>query len=102
MRDRKLQKETPPLLHEEENVRATTTKTPRSGVAFGVVEVSVVGAGGIQVKGNLLFDNGSDTTLVSESFMKRLGLLGKKSTLNISGVGGKERKRTSSQVTLRV
>ena len=91
-----------PLLHEEENVRATTTKTPRSGVAFGVVEVSVVGAGGTQVKGNLLFDDGSDTMLVSDSFVKKLGLRGKKTTLNISGVGGKERKRTSSQVTLRV
>ena len=90
------------LLYEEENVRATTTKTPRSGVAFGVVEVSVVGAGGIQVKGNLLFDDGSDTTLVSESFVRKLGLRGKKTTLNISGVGGNERKRASSQVTLRV
>ena len=91
-----------PLLHGEANVRATTTKTPRSGVAFGIVEVSVVGAGGNQVKGNLLFDDGSDTTLVSEAFVRKLGLRGKKTTLNISGVGGKEKKRTSSQVTLRV
>lgn len=81
-------------------MRATTTKTPRSGVAFGIVEVSVVGAGGNQVKGNLLFDDGSDTTLVSEAFVRKLGLRGKKTTLNISGVGGKEKKRTSSQVTL--
>ncbi|CAB4034545.1 hypothetical protein M514_27252, partial [Paramuricea clavata] len=91
-----------PLLHQEENVRSTTTKTPQSGVAFGVVEVSVVGAGGIQVKGNLLFDDGSDTTLVTESFVRKLGLRGKKTTLNISGVGGKESKRTSSQVNLHV
>jgi hypothetical protein len=34
------------LLHQVENERSTTTKTPQSGVAFGVVEVSIVGAGG--------------------------------------------------------
>jgi hypothetical protein len=66
-----------PLLHQEENVRSTTTKTLQSGVAFGVVEVSVVGAGGIQVKGNLLFDDGSDTTLVTGSFVRKLGLRGR-------------------------
>ena len=91
-----------PLLHQEENVRAKTTRQPQSGVAFGVVEVSVLGAGGSQVKGNLLFDDGSDTTLVSESFMKKLGLRGKRTTLNISGVGGKGNRRPSSQVTLRI
>ncbi|CAB3994913.1 Pao retrotransposon peptidase superfamily [Paramuricea clavata] len=84
----------------KENVRSTTTKTPQSGVAFGVVEV--VGASGIQVKGNFLFDDGSDTTLVTESFVRKLGVRGKKTTLNISGVGGKESKRTSSQVNLHV
>ena len=72
-----------PLLHQEENVRSTTTKTPQSGVAFGVVEVSVVAAGGIQVKGNLLFDGGTDATLVTESFVRKLGLRGKKTTHNI-------------------
>ncbi len=91
-----------PLLHQEENARSTTTKQPQSGVAFGVVEVSVFGVGRSQVKGNLLFDDGSDTTLVSESFMKKLGLRGKRTTLNISGVGGKGNRRPSSQVTLRI
>ncbi|CAB4028193.1 Tas retrotransposon peptidase A16 [Paramuricea clavata] len=79
-----------PLLHQKENVRSTTTKTPQSGVAFGIVEVAVVGAGGVQVKGNLLFDDGSDTTQVTESFVRKVRLRGKKTTLNISGVGGKE------------
>ena len=90
------------LLHQEENARSTTTKKQASSVAFGVAEVSVVGAGGQQVKGKLLLDDGSDTTLVSDSFVKKLGLRGKKTLLNISGVGGNENKIPSQQLTLKV
>ena len=91
-----------PLLHSEQNVRTTTTKAPHSGIAFGIVEVSVIGASGKEVKGNLLFDDGSDTTLVSESFIKKLGLRGKKTTLQISGVGGKASRKASTEVILKV
>jgi hypothetical protein len=66
-----------PLQHSEQNVRTITTKAPHSGIAFGIVEVSVIGASGDEIKGNLLFDDGSDTTLVSEYFIKKLGLRGK-------------------------
>ena len=89
-------------MHPEQNAHTTTTKTPHSGIAFGIVEVSVIGASGNEVKGNLLLDDGSDTTLVSESFVKKLGLRGKKTTLHISGVGGKARRKASTEVILRV
>ncbi|XP_028411629.1 uncharacterized protein LOC114534388 [Dendronephthya gigantea] len=91
-----------PLLHLEQNARTGTMKQNPSGVAFGIIEVSVIGAGGAEVKGNILLDDGSDTTLVSESFVKKLGIRGRKSMLQISGVGGVGGRRTSSQVTLRV
>ena len=73
------------LLHQKEIARSTTTEKQLSGVAFGVIEVSVVGAGGLLVKGKLLFDDGSDTTLVSDSFVKKLCLRGKKTVINILG-----------------
>jgi hypothetical protein len=79
------------LWHPEQNDHTITTKTPHSGIAFGIVEVSVIGASGNEVKGNLL-DDGSDTTLVPESFVKKLGLREEKTTLLISGVGGKARR----------
>lgn len=83
-------------------MRATTTKQEQYGITFGVVVVSKVGTGGFEEKGNFLLDDGPDTTLVSEHFMKKLRLRGKKTTLQISGVGSKGSRRTSSQVTLHV
>ena len=90
------------LLHLEKKGNSAMTKTQRPGVALGMIKVSVIGAGGRHVQGNLLFDDGSDTTLVSDSFAKRAGLRGKKMVLNITGVGGKENRSSSSQVTLKV
>ena len=83
-------------------MRATTTKQEQCGITFGDVVVSKVSAGGFEVKGKCLLDDGPDTTLVSEPFMKKLRLRGKKTTLQISGIGSKGSRRTSSQVTLHV
>ena len=90
------------LLHLEKKGSSSTTKTLTPGVALGIIEVTVIGAGGRPVQGNLLYDDGSDTTLISYSFAKKAGLRGKRMVLNISGVGGKENRSPSSQVIMKV
>ena len=88
-----------PALHPGENLKTlaktgtfgTHANAVRPDVTLGVIRVSVVGVDGRLEKVNALVDEGSDTSMATESLIDKLGLSGKKVLLEVSGVDGKSR-----------
>ena len=67
-----------------------------------MVQLDVLDAGENIVKANVFLDEGSDSTLFRDGFIRRLGLKGVLQTLSVDGAGGVLRKYTSRRIQLRV
>jgi len=57
-------------------------------IALGVVRLEVIATNGEMIPVNVMFDEGSDATLVREGLIRRLGTKGRPRSLDIRGVGG--------------
>ena len=98
------------LLHEDRppaaanaNNRACSSQTPSQQiVALGVLRGCVRDAGGNSVGANIFFDEGSDTTLVREGFVRKIGAKGVQQTLNLHGVAGSLNQVQSERITLQL
>ena len=76
------------------------SKVGQKGVGLGVVRARVSATGGRLVWAEVLLDNASDTTLISEDFRKRCGLKRKKranrDVLSGRGTGNQDRDSRSA------
>ena len=93
------------LLHSSPT-EATGAVTGRVGVAaksddgsaFGMTYVFVTTVNGESLRLNVLMDSGSNTTMVRESLLRRLGLTGQPSDLNVAGALGIKSSHLSTMV----
>ena len=69
-------------------------------VALGVLRVFFFYSTGRTTQANVVVDEGSDTTLVRDGFVRRLGISGVDQILNLHGVSGTRGKFTSNRVQL--
>ena len=80
------------------NSHSATTQEQR--VALGVIKVYIRGRDGRPEEANLLLDEGSDSTLVRDGLLRRLGVQGITHQLNLHGVTGTHSAFDSQRVTL--
>jgi hypothetical protein len=71
-------------------------------VVFGVLRVNVRDQSGRLKTANLFYDEGSDTSLVREGFLRRLGFKGKPILLEISEVRAEISHCKSEQIALNI
>ena len=69
-------------------------KNGRTNVALGIISVPVQDSRGRMVIARALIDEGSDTTLAARSFVRKLGLNGRKGLLKVIGVNGKSQEQS--------
>ena len=80
---------------ESENlVNISTWKHGNSGIALGVVAVQVKDAGGLTVTARALIDEGSDASIASREFVRKLGFTRKATELLIATVDGETREKS--------
>ena len=89
-----------PLLHggfapsKEYKVQDYAAHSKHSHVGFGIVKAKVKASGGRILEAEVMLDNGSNTTVITEDFCKKAGLKKKNKQLAVvCGVGGKNMKK---------
>ncbi|XP_046452741.1 uncharacterized protein LOC124200515 [Daphnia pulex] len=99
------------LIHQEEPINPTSVETYTGNTActqiasnhrvvFGVLRVNDRDQSGRLKTANLFYDEGSDTSLVREGFLRRLGFKGKPILFEISGVRAEISHCKSEQIPL--
>ena len=78
----------------ENRVNINTWKQGNSGIALGVVAVQVKDARGRTVTARALIDEGSDASIASREFGRKLGFTGKETEMFIAAVDGKRREKS--------
>lgn len=93
-----------PLLHAssraDSNSCSNTLRSVPRTVALGVIRIDAVNADGGLVPINVMFDEGSDSTLIRQGLVSRLGLDGIKQTLEIDGIGGTHSRISSERLQM--
>ncbi|XP_057381581.1 uncharacterized protein LOC130704121 [Daphnia carinata] len=97
------------LLHDEaeldtKNVRpaAARVNSKRQTTAVAMLHLDVFDADGHTVKANVFVDEGSDSTLFRDAFIRRLRLSGVSQTLSVDGAGAIKNKYASQRVQLQM
>ncbi len=94
----------PPITDSINNACSTKLSPTQSKIALGAIKVNVEDASGRLVAANLLFDEGSDTTLLREAFARRLGVKGRREEegLRLHGVSGVRSKIRTERIVLTI
>ena len=87
---------------ETSNPHSNSTHQETCKVALGVVQLEAVGPDGASARVNVMFDEGSDTTLVREGMAQQLKLMGREHALSVDGVGGARVRYASRRVSLQL
>ena len=95
------------LLHDGTTSGATassySSRSESRRVALGVIQLDALNKDGVLVPVNVMLDEGSDSTLVREGFVRRLGLQGVDQVLAVDGTGGvRTHVSTSHRVVLKL
>ena len=85
---------------EEEAISNTAQAIAKRRVGLGVIKIFTKTAFGRKEKINVLIDEGSDTTLIREDLVKKLGLKGMEKPMILKGVGGASQRLASKEVSL--
>lgn len=91
------------LLHEqkESNYSNSAVKSsPKRRIGLGIIQVSTRTKHGKKEQINVLVDEGSDTTLIREDVLYKMGIEGKQSSMTIVGVGGVKREISSIEAEI--
>ena len=88
------------VVEESSDAESNNTNCGKSEIAFGVTQVEVLAADGVVIPATVFFDEGSDTTLFREGFIRRLKLKGVKQKLSVAGVGQQKTSYDSEKVSV--
>lgn len=86
----------------DQTARANSACTSPTQVALGVIRETFCGPNGRKATINILLDEGSDTTLVRDGLLRKLGVNGETKPLKIRGVTGVESRHQSKRVQLQL
>ena len=95
-----------PTLHggfgmDQKQVKNHSAAGNHDKIGFGLIWAEVKGTSGRWIKAEVMLDNGSDTTLVSDEFCKKAGLKKwNKQMVTVNGAGGSKSEMQTAQVRM--